>query len=331
MKDTFKAYELTAQDDKATGAFKTMTIDDLPEGDVLIDVHYSSINFKDALATNPRSKVIKDYPIIPGIDAAGVVAQSDHPSFEEGDEVVVTGYELGVSHDGGFSEYVRVPGDWAVKVPKDLTLEEAMVFGTAGFTAALSIQRLEDSGIAVDKGPVLVRGTSGGVGSLALMMLSELGYKVTASTSHDELKDDMKKFGAKDVISRITSDSSKPLEKGVWQGVIDPVGGETLGEVIKTVKPNGGIALSGNASGAIFESTVLPFILRGIKLLGIDSVYCDMKMRERLWRRLATDLKPEFLHDIKTVVPFEELESGLEKLKDHKVYGRMVVKMPNKS
>ncbi|PTG55234.1 oxidoreductase [Staphylococcus chromogenes] len=327
MTHSFKAYVLNEQNRNIKGSFKTLTMSDLPEGDVTIQVHYSSLNYKDMLSVQNDNKIIRNYPMIPGIDLAGVVIDSHHPSFKEGDEVIATGYDLGVAHAGGYSEIARVKGDWLVPLPKGLTLEEAMIIGTAGFTAAVSIQLLEDNKITSGGGPVLVRGATGGVGALATMMLNTLNYKVTASSGQTEQYDWLKSLGAREVIDRLEEVTEKPLQSSQWQAIVDPVGGPTVGECLKHVLPHGAIALSGNVSGVDFKSSVFPFILRGVKLLGVDSVNFPMKRRLLLWRRLATDLKPQQLHDIKTVVPFEELETHLQALKDNQIHGRIVVKM----
>lgn len=327
MTHSFKAYVVDEANGKVSGSFKALTIDDLPEGDVTIRVHYSSLNYKDMLAAQDHNKIIHKYPIIPGIDLAGEVIESHHPSFKKGDEVIGTGYDLGVSHSGGFSEIARVNGDWLVPLPKGLTLEEAMIIGTAGFTAAISIQLLEDNKITACGGPVCVRGATGGVGILATMMLSTLNYQVTASSGQTEQHEWLQQLGAHHVVGRFEQTTDKPLQKGEWQAIIDPVGGETVGECLKHIQPHGALALSGNVSGVNFQSSVFPFILRGVKLLGADSVRFPMKHRLLLWRRLATDLKPQQLHDIKTVVPFDQLEKYIHALEQNKIHGRIVLKM----
>lgn len=325
MTETFKAFRVNHDDQALSADFTELNLDDLSEGDVTIRVHYSSINYKDVLATKSNNKIIRNYPIVPGIDLAGVVMDSSHPSFKAGDKVIATGYDLGVKHDGGFSEVARVNGDWLVPLPENLTLEEAMIIGTAGFTAAISIQLLEDNKITSTNGPVLVRGATGGVGVMAVMMLNEIGYKVVASSGQTEYHDQLKALGARSIIPRIEEITDKALAKTEWQAAIDPVGGATVAEVLKRIQPHGAVAVSGNLSGAEFTSTVYPFILRGIRLLGTDSVAFPMKRRQHLWRRLSKDLKPEKLHDIKTVVPFSELKTYLEQAEKHDFIGRIVV------
>ncbi|WP_436854579.1 acrylyl-CoA reductase family protein [Staphylococcus caeli] len=325
MTNTFKAFVVEEQDDKVIHQYKDMTIDDLPEGEVLIKVKYSGINYKDALATVKDSKIVQSYPMVPGIDLAGVVEHSDTHAFDEGDEVIVTGYDLGTSHFGGFSEYARVKEEWVVPLPKDLTFEEAMIYGTAGYTAGLAIEKLEHNGLSIEKADVLVRGASGGVGTLAVMMLDKIGFDVVASTGKTDAEDQLKALGAKEVISRFTEVDERALGKRTWQGVIDPVGGESLSQIVKQLDYNGIVALIGMTAGTQFNSSVFPFILRGTSIIGIDSVYTEMKQRKQIWRRLAKDLKPDGLHDIKHVVKFNDIESSIKQLLEHTNSGRIVI------
>lgn len=325
MTNTFKAFVVEEQDDKVTHQYKDMTIDDLPEGEVLIKVKYSGINYKDALATVKDSKIVKSYPMVPGIDLAGVVEHSDTHAFDEGDEVIVTGYDLGTSHFGGFSEYARVKEEWVVPLPKDLTFEEAMIYGTAGYTAGLAIEKLEHNGLSIEKADVLVRGASGGVGTLAVMMLDKIGFDVVASTGKTDAEEQLKALGAKEVISRFTEVDERALGKRTWQGVIDPVGGESLSQIVKQLNYNGIVALIGMTAGTQFKSSVFPFILRGVSIIGIDSVYSEMKQRKQIWRRLAKDLKPDGLHDIKHVVKFNDIESSINQVLEHTNSGRFVI------
>ncbi|PTI62038.1 acryloyl-CoA reductase, partial [Staphylococcus succinus] len=260
MTETFKAFVVDEQDGKVTNQIKNITIDDLPAGEVLIKVKYSGINYKDALATVENTKVVKSYPIVPGIDLAGVVESSETPAFEPGDKVIVTGYDLGISHFGGFSEYARIKEEWIVPLPKDLTLEEAMIYGTAGYTAGLAIEKLEHNGLSVENEAVLVRGATGGVGTLAVMMLDSIGYDVIASTGKTNTEAKLKSLGAKEVIPRITETDNKPLGKRTWQAVIDPVGGESLSQIIKHLDYNGSVAVIGMTGGNQFDSSIFPFI-----------------------------------------------------------------------
>lgn len=327
MSTQFKAF-LVDQNEKGqiNSDYKQMTTDDLSEGNVLIKVHYSGINYKDALAITDNNNIVKSYPMVPGIDLAGVVVESDDPTIEKGEEVIATSYALGVSHYGGFSEYARVKSDWIVKLPDNLTLEEAMIYGTAGYTAGLAIEKLEKAGfMTLEGGEVLVRGASGGVGSLAVMMLSNLGYKVIASTGNKEATNKLEQLGAKDIIDRITDNDDKPLGSRTWQAAIDPIGGEGTPYVAKHIDNNGGVALIGLTGGLNFSTTVHPFILRGVSLVGIDSVFTPMKLRERVWRRLATDLKSDQLHDIKRVVSFSDLPDAIETVLNHENTGRIVI------
>ncbi|PHK50337.1 acryloyl-CoA reductase [Staphylococcus edaphicus] len=325
MTNTFKAFVVEEQDGKVTNQYKEISIDDLPEGEVLIKVKYSGINYKDALATVENSKIVSSYPMVPGIDLAGVVEHSDTHAFEQGDEVIVTGYGLGTSHFGGFSEYARVKEEWIVPLPKDLTLEEAMIYGTAGYTAGLAIEKLEHDGLSIEKKDILVRGATGGVGTLAIMMLDSIGFDVVASTGKSGVEDKLKALGAKEVISRITNSDHKALGKRTWQGVIDPVGGESLSQIVKQLDYNGMVAVIGMTAGTNFDSSVFPFILRGTSIIGIDSVYTEMRQRKHIWRRLAKDLKPNHLHDIKKVIKFNELEDNIKQVLEHTNSGRVVI------
>lgn len=327
MPDTFKAYYAEKKGTEIHTELKELPMETIDDGDVLIKVAYSSINYKDALATQKDTGVVKNYPIIPGIDLAGTVVSSESSTFKEGDSVIATSYDLGVSHHGGLSEFARVKEEWIVPLPKDLTLEEAMIYGTAGYTAALAIQKLEDNGLTVEGAPVLVRGASGGVGSLAVMMLSNIGYKVIASTGNNENEDYLKSIGATDVVPRVEDTSDKPLDKREWQAVIDPVGGKHVGDIVKRLQNRGSIALIGNTAGLAFDTTVLPFILRGNSILGVDSAETPMKIRKQIWRRLATDLKPDTLHSIKHVIDFSDVPEAIDHLLNNHSTGRYLVKI----
>ena len=326
MVEKFKAF-VVDQDDNGivSNSYKELTKDDLPEGDVLIKVHYSGINYKDALATQDHNKIVKQYPMVPGIDLAGTIEETNAPGFEVGDKVIVTSYDLGVSHYGGFSEYARVKSEWVIELPEDLTLEEAMIYGTAGYTAGLAIEQLEKSGMSIEGKEVLVRGATGGVGTISLLMLNNLGYDVIASTGRDDAEEKLKKLGAKEVIGRLPEDNSKPLEKRTWQAAIDPVGGENLPYIVKRLDNNGIVALIGMTGGNNFETTVFPFILRGASIIGIDSVFTPIKLRKRVWRRLAKDLKPQQLHDIKHVISFDEIPKAIDQVINHNNSGRIVI------
>lgn len=290
MKD-FSSLVVDRQNNQLLSTIKTMTLEDLSLGEVVIAVHYSSINYKDSLAPLANGGVVRTYPMIPGIDLGGIVLSSTDERFVTGQEVLVTGYEIGVSHTGGFSEIARVPADWVVPLPKNLSLKDAMVIGTAGITAALSIQYLEKNGLSQKKdATILVTGASGGVGSLSISMLKQLGYSsIFAMTRKKELIPTLQKLGATDIIltNDFLSDQKKSLMKQKFHFVIDTVGGELTSNILPQIYFNGSLALSGNVGGIKLSTTVLPFILRGISLLGVDSVHLSMSQRTMIWENLA--------------------------------------------
>lgn len=330
MDEQFKALIVDKTEDDFSVNIKDISLHDLPSADVLIKVSYSSVNFKDGLASIPDGKIVRSYPFIPGIDLAGVVVSSEDPRFHEGDKVIATGYEIGVSHYGGYSEFARVPADWIVPLPENLSLKEAMVFGTAGFTAALSVQRLEDNGLTPDKGKVLVTGATGGVGSVAVSILAKRGYDVVASTGKNSEHEFLYSIGAKEIISRddVYSGHIKALDKQLWAAAVDPVGGESLASVLSKISYNGSVAVSGLTGGGNVPTTVFPFILRGINLLGIDSVNCPMDVRKALWKRMATDLKPSTLLDfIQKEILLTQLPEALPTILKGQARGRIVVKI----
>jgi acrylyl-CoA reductase (NADPH) len=292
-----------------------------PGGDgELVRVAYSSVNFKDALATIPKGQVARISPLIPGIDLAG--------TLEDGSEVLAHGYELGVSHHGGYAERARVPSDWLVPLPDGLSARQAMAIGTAGYTAARCVIALEEAGLAPDAGPVLVTGASGGVGSTAVDILAARGYEVVASSGKDPAW--LKELGAAEVISReeAAGDASRPLEKARWAGAVDCVGGEALAGVIRSLRYGGAVAACGNTGGVKLPTTVLPFILRGVSLLGVDSVQTPIEARRATWKRLASDLRPPHLDDaIAREVGLDELEGVLSSILDGRVQGRTIVRI----
>ncbi|MCD7034039.1 acryloyl-CoA reductase [Metabacillus sp. GX 13764] len=327
--NTFKALVLAKQGDEVTKDVKELSVDDLPEGDVLVKVSYSGVNYKDGLAGKANGNIVKNYPFVPGIDMSGTVVSSKDSRFKEGDEIIATSYEIGVSHYGGYSEYARLSGDWIVPLPEGLSLKEAMIFGTAGFTAALSVQRLEENGLAPEKGKVLVTGATGGVGSIAAAILAKRGYDVTASTGKESEHGYLRELGANEIIPRedVYNGELKPLDKQLWQGAVDPVGGKPLASVLSKIQQHGSVAVSGLTAGGDVPTSVFPFILRGINLLGIDSVYCPMEIREKLWKRMGDDLKPEALQQmVEKEITLEELPDAMDRILDSKVRGRILVK-----
>lgn len=330
MEKTFKALMLTKTEDNFSANVQDVSLNDLPAGDVLIKVAYSGINYKDGLASIPEGKIVKSYPFIPGIDLAGTVVSSEDSRFSEGDEVIATSYEIGVSHYGGYSQYARIPADWIVPLPEGLTLKESMILGTAGFTSALSIQRLEENGLSPDKGKVLVTGATGGVGSLAVSMLAKQNYHVVASTGKSTEHDYLRHLGAIDILSRedVHNGKIKALDQQQWAGAIDPVGGETLASILSKIQYNGSVAVSGLTGGGGVPTTVYPFILRGVNLLGIDSVHCPMETRKQIWHRMATDLKPDHILDfINREITLEELPETLPTILKGQVRGRTIVRL----
>lgn len=330
MTNSFRALVVNKEDKQFSVDVKTLTLDDLPEGEVTIRVAYSSVNYKDGLASIPNGNIVSTYPFVPGIDLAGTVVSSTDSRFKEGDEVIATSYEIGVTHYGGFSEYARVKADWVVPLPKGLSLKEAMAYGTAGFTAALSIQRLEEHGVRPESGDVVVTGATGGVGSLAVAMLAKLGYDVVASTGKASEHDYLKELGAKEVVSReeVNPEKIRALGTQRWAGAVDPVGGRTLAALLSHTKYGGSVAVSGLTGGPKVETTVFPFILRGVNLLGIDSVYCPMEIRQPLWERMASELKPDsLLSDIGQEVDLDGLPAVLENILKGEVRGRTIVKL----
>lgn len=329
MKPLFPAYKIFQQNGKSAGRFVELTLDDLDPGEVVIRTAYSSVNYKDVLAATGAGKVIRRFPCVGGVDAAGVVESSQDARFRPGDEVIVTGYDMGVAHDGGFAEYVRVPADWVVPLPRGLSLSEAMALGTAGFTAALAIHRLEQNELSPEKGKVIVTGATGGVGSLAIRMLAQLGYHVVALTGKGSEHEYLKMLGAREVLPRSEIDLSgtRPLESGQWAGALDAVGGATLAWLTRTMQQNGVIASFGNAGGAELHTTVYPFILRGVRLIGIDSASTAKPLREKIWQRLAHDLHPAQLDEVAHVIPFMQLPEVFQGMLHGQSHGRTVVKI----
>jgi putative YhdH/YhfP family quinone oxidoreductase len=304
-------------------------LDELSPGEVVFKAACSSVNYKDALAgTGTGGKIIRKYPLTGGIDAAGVVVSSTDSRFRAGESVICTSYDMGVAHDGGYSQYCRVPADWVVPLPADLTLFESMALGTAGYTAGLAIELLEKNGLAPANGKVLVNGATGGVATLAIDMLSKLGYEIVAVTGKESEADFLKSLGAREVLARTAIDyGTRPLEKPLWAAAFDSVGGEQLGWLTRTMQPHGLIASFGNAGGIKLETTVLPFILRGIRLIGVDSAYTPMALRRTVWQRLASDLKPRHLDSIAHTIHLADLPAQFDALLGGKARGRTVVEV----
>ncbi len=333
---SFKALVVRENEDQTfTRSIEEKTIEELPPGDVIIRVRYSSVNYKDALSASGNRGVTKNYPHTPGIDAAGLVEESDSADFKPGDEVLVTGYDLGMNTSGGLAEYIRVPSSWVVRLPSGLTLKEAMIYGTAGFTAGLSVTKLMDAGVSPQDGEVLVTGATGGVGSLAMRILAKIGYTVVAAAGlldegeFPQYEEKLKSLGASRVIpaSEVDDNSGRLLLKAKWPGVIDTVGGNILATVVKETRYGGVVTTCGNAAGHELNLNVYPFILRGVSLLGIDSVECPMDLRLRVWEKLAGEWKPDNLEDYATEITLEKVEERIEMLLKKRSKGRAVVRI----
>jgi NADPH2:quinone reductase len=324
--DTFRAFRIVNEDGRIHGSIVNTTVAELSAGDVLIKASYSSVNYKDALAATGTGKILRRFPLIGGIDVAGVVASSADSRFRAGDEVLVTGYDLGVASDGGYAGYVQVPAGWVVPMPHDLTAFEAMALGTAGFTAGLAIVRLEQNGLRPQNGTVVVTGSTGGVGSIAVAALARLGYDVAAITGKEEAHEYLRELGAREVLSRGTLEmGTRPLEKARWAGAVDAVGGDMLAWLTRTTDAWGCIASTGLTGGVELHTTVMPFILRGVSLIGIDSGSCPMEIRAEVWRRLATDMKPNNLAAIAKEISLDGLPDAFATLLAGKARGRFVV------
>jgi len=315
MSTKFKALLVEQPEKKVFNrAIVTRSLDDLPDGELVVKVHYSSLNFKDALSSVGNPGVTRNFPHTPGIDAAGEVVSCRDGAFQPGDKVIVTSYDLGMETDGGFGQMIRVPSKWALKLPEGLSLKESMMLGTAGLTAALSVQELVDNGVAPEKGPVLVTGATGGVGSLAVAMLAKIGFEVTAVTGKLEETPYLERLGAKRVIDRETllKGSERPMLKTTWAGVVDCVGGEMLAAAIKSTQYDGVVTCCGLVASIDIPINVFPFILRGVRLIGIDSAECPMERRTRIWQRLASEWKPDNLVDMVDEVTLDGLEEKIQ-------------------
>ena len=326
---SFRAFRIHNDDQGYRAGIESVSLGDLSAGDITIKVHYSGINYKDALAGTGKGKIMRSYPMIGGIDVAGTVIESECDRFTAGDEVLVTGSGLSETRDGGYSEYLRLDSNWVVPLPAGLSMLEAMTLGTAGFTAALSLYRMEINGQRPEHGPVLVTGASGGVGSIAIEILAGAGYEVHALSGKEDQFDWLKKLGASECISRHDLEwGSRPLESARWGGCIDSVGGATLSGICAAIKPWGNIASCGLAGGIGLKTTVMPFIIRGVSLIGIDSPTCPYSIREEIWPRLAGAWKPRHLDEIcQQQVALEGMSEVFERMLAAQSLGRVIVKL----
>ncbi len=324
---SFKALRLHAGDPEPDRRIETIGVDDLSPGNVLIEVAWSSINFKDALASRGRNGIVRNFPRIGGIDLTGVVAESRDPRFRSGDAVVVHGFGIGVDHDGGHAQMARVSGDWVMPLPSTFSLFEGAVIGAAGYTAGLSLHLMELNGLAPEAGPVIVTGATGGVASVAIDMLAQRGYRVTAMTGKSDAAAALHALGASEVIGRPSPAlSPKPLEKAQWAGAVDSVGDACLAWLTRTMLPDGVITAFGNAGGVALDATVLPFILRGVRLIGVNA-NSAMPLRETVWAKIAGAYRPRQLDRIAHVISLEELPQAMDRMLAGELRGRTVVKM----
>ena len=328
---TFQALVANQVEKQTTTEIKTLEIDDLPEDDVLVEIHYSSVNYKDGLAVTGKGRVIRNFPMVPGIDFAGKVVESNSSDYQVGEEVILTGWGIGEQHWGGYAGMARVSSDWLVPLPANMTLEQSMVIGTAGFTAMMCVDALQTHDVQPDDGEILVTGASGGVGSVAIAILAHLGFDVVGSTGRAELKEYLQSLGAKEIMPRdeIAEAPSRPLASEKWAGAVDSVGGDTLAHLLTMMQYGTSVAAVGLAGGAQLNTTVLPFILRGVNLLGIDSVMCPKEKRLRLWERLASDFPLEKLETMKQVISLEQVPEICLQILQGQIRGRVIVDLRN--
>ena len=330
--ESFKAIVVTrTEDGNFTRKIATRQLDSLPDGEVLLNVKYSSLNYKDALSAIGNRGVTKNYPHTPGVDAAGIVEDSQSAEFKLGDKVIVHGYDLGMDTSGGFGQYVRVPADWVVSLPDGLDLKESMMYGTAGFTAAQSVLRIVEGGVSPKDGKILVTGATGGVGSMAVAILAKVGYSVTASTGKTGQKQFLEDLGAEEIIGRedLTDSSGRLLLKGQWAGVVDTVGGEILATAIKSTRQRGVVTTCGNVASHELNINVYPFILRGVALVGIDSASCPMKRRRLVWEKMSGEWKLDILERMCRTVSLEGLGPEIDIMLKGGQVGRVVVNLWN--
>ena len=326
----FNALVLEQEEGKTLAAIKQLDMSDLPDEDVLIEVTYSSLNYKDGLAVTGTGKIVHSFPMVPGIDLAGVVKESRDPGFQPGDQVIMTGWSVGERYWGGYSQYARMKPEWLVKMPQGMDAAKAMSIGTAGLTAMLCVMALEEGGITPDKGTVVVTGAAGGVGSVAVAILSKLGYKVAAVTGRESTHEYLRGLGATELLSREEmAEKARPLEKQRWAGAIDTVGDTILARLLAETDYRGVVAACGLAGGYKLPSTVMPFILRNVRLQGVDSVLCPVDIRSAAWNRLLTDLPANALGEISNVIGLAELPQAAADIVAGKVQGRTLVD-PNK-
>lgn len=327
-KSTFKAFRVEEENEKFSASIKEIPFETVEEGEVLIKVHYSSLNYKDALSASGNKGVTRNFPHTPGIDAVGTIVSTTSDQFSVEEKVIVTSYDLGMNTDGGFAEYVKVPVSWVVKLPENLSMKEAMIIGTAGLTAGMSVLRLVET-VKPEDGTIVISGATGGVGSVSVMILNKLGYKVAAITGKEAEKQYLLDLGATEVILRKDFEElqKRPLLKPIYAGAIDTVGGVILENMIKSVNPLGVITACGNAASIKLELTVFPFILRGISLIGIDSQNYPMKYREQVWSKLAEEWKLDNLEENASTISLDELSEKLSLMLKGKLKGRTVLKL----
>jgi len=323
----FKAYRIFNEDNKVQARLVEVALEELDPGEVVIKTAYSSVNYKDALAATGAGKIIRRFPCIGGIDVSGTVESSTDTRFKKGHQVICTSYDFGVAHDGGYAEYVRAPADWVVPLPAGLSLFDAMALGTAGYTAGLAVERMEQVGLKPASGPVIVTGATGGVGSVAVDILAGAGYHVVALTGKQAESEYLKSIGAKEVLLRSALDLSKikPLDKATWAGAVDNLGGDVLAWLASTMQVGGALASIGLAASHTLNTTVMPFILRGVSLVGVDSVNTPMPLRQKVWKRLAADLKPKHLADMAATIHLQDLPGVFDKILKAQMRGRTVV------
>jgi putative YhdH/YhfP family quinone oxidoreductase len=325
---SFKAYRTFEEDKKVSSRFVTMTVDELNPGEVVIRSEYSTINFKDALSYNGAGRIMRRYPCNAGIDVAGEVTSSTDARFKPGDKVICNSYDFGVAHDGGFSEYCRVPAAWVVPMPAGMNTFDAMCLGVAGFTAGLAVERMQAGGLRPEQGPLVVNGATGGVGSVAIDIFARLGYRVVALTGKPQEAEYLKGLGAAEVLPRSSlPEKIRALDKATWAGGVDSLGGDTLAWMLSTCAVGAVVGSVGLAQSAALNTTVMPFILRGASLLGIDSVNCPMAVRRQVWHKLAHEWKPLHLAGAVRTIAFEQLPDAFGEFLSGAIKGRVVVKI----